>query len=102
MAILCPGRALCRPNAGDVEHHGWGDVGHALRAKVREGDWASMRALVSDEMLEAFVPTGGLEQIAGRLRDLDRDIADGISLRMPADSGRDEAFREVISALRVP
>ncbi len=83
-----------------LEHHGWGDVGHALHAKVREGDWAGMRALVSDEVLDALVPTGGLEQIAERLGDLYRDVADGISLRMPADPGQDEVFREVISALR--
>jgi probable F420-dependent oxidoreductase len=83
-----------------LEHHGWGQVGRALQRKTREGDWPGMRALVSDEMLDRLVPTGRFEELADVLQGLYAGVADGISLRMPADPAADPAFRDVIANLR--
>ncbi len=85
---------------GTLEHHGWGDVGRALLAKTRAGDWAGMRALVSDEMLGVLVPSAPFTEIAATIRARYAGIADGISLRMPADSAQDADFARVLEALR--
>jgi probable F420-dependent oxidoreductase len=83
-----------------LEHHGWGDVGRALLEKTRAGDWAGMRGLVSDEMLDALVPSADHGEIAAQIRARYAGVADGISLRMPAEPADDAAFARVVEALR--
>ena len=83
-----------------LEHHGWEEVGHRLRACTRKGDWAGMRGLVSDEMLDVLVPTAPFEGIAEALLDRYARVAGAISLRMPKDAHQDAAFAPVVEALR--
>lgn len=85
---------------GTLEHHGWGDVGRALLAKTRANDWAGMKSVITDEMLEVLVPSAGFSEIAALIRTRYAGSADGISLRMPADSMHDAAFARVVSELR--
>ncbi len=85
---------------GTLEHHGWGDVGRALLAKTRANDWAGTRSLISEEMLDVLVPSAGFSEIAALIRDRYAGIADGISLRMPADPAHDADFARVMSDLR--
>jgi probable F420-dependent oxidoreductase len=85
---------------GTLEHHGWGDVGRALQAKTRAGDWAGMRTLLSDDMLDALVPSAPFGAVAGLIRARYAGVADGISLRMPAEAAHDAAFSRVVEALR--
>jgi len=85
---------------GTLEHHGWGAVGRALLEKTRASDWAGMRALITDEMLDALVPSAGFSEIAALIRARYAGIAAGISLRMPADPAHDAAFMRVIERLR--
>jgi probable F420-dependent oxidoreductase len=85
---------------GTLEHHGWGEVGRALLAKTRTGDWAGMRGLFSDEMLDALVPSAGFSEIAALIRARYAGIADGVSLRLPADPGRDAEFSRVVRELQ--
>jgi len=85
---------------GTLEHHGWGGVGRALLEKTRSNDWAGMRALLTDEILDALVPSAGFDEIAALIRARYASVADGISVRMPADPAQDAAFVRVIEALR--
>jgi probable F420-dependent oxidoreductase len=85
---------------GTLEHHGWGDVGRALLAKTRANDWAAMKGLVSDAMLDVLVPSAVFSQIASLIRARYAGIADGISLRMPAEPEHDVAFARVVAELR--
>jgi probable F420-dependent oxidoreductase len=85
---------------GTLEHHGWGGVGRALLEKTRAGDWAGMRGLVTDEMLDPLVPSAGFGEIAGVIRERYADVADGISLRMPADSADDATFARALERVR--
>jgi probable F420-dependent oxidoreductase len=85
---------------GTLEHHGWGDVGRALQGKTRAGDWAGMRTLISDAMLDALVPSAPFGEIAEQIRARYADTADGISLRMPADPAHDAEFARVLEPLR--
>jgi probable F420-dependent oxidoreductase len=38
-----------------LEHHGWSDAGVALSRHARNGRWDEMAAMVTEDMLEAFV-----------------------------------------------
>jgi hypothetical protein len=83
-----------------LEHHGWGGVGRTLLEKTRSGDWAGMKGLVDDTMLDVLVPSGTFDTIAATILAAYADVATGISLRMPADPAADDAFREVVAELR--
>jgi probable F420-dependent oxidoreductase len=85
---------------GTLAHHGWHDVGRALLEKTRANDWAGMRALITDEMLDALVPSAPFAEIAALVRARYAGVADGISLRMPPDSSQDAEFSDVVCALR--
>jgi hypothetical protein len=83
-----------------LEYHGWEDVGRELLEKTRSGDWAGMQGLVTDEMLDVLVPSGGFSEIATVLRERYADVAQGISLRLPVDPADDAAFARVVEDLR--
>jgi probable F420-dependent oxidoreductase len=85
---------------GALDHRGRGDVADALHALSRRREWAAMHGLVSDEILDALVPTGSFEEIPGLLRERYRGVADGIVLRMPRDPAEDDRFARVVDALR--
>jgi hypothetical protein len=85
---------------GTLEHHGWGGVGRALLEKTRAGDWAGMRTLITEEMLDVLVPSAGFGEIAALIHARYAGIADGISLRMPADPAQDAELARVIEKLR--
>jgi probable F420-dependent oxidoreductase len=86
--------------APTLHHHGWDDVGPALRARSRAGDWAGMNALVDDAMLDVLVPSGLHGEIADILRERYATLADGIALRMPANAAQDDIFAGVVERLR--
>jgi probable F420-dependent oxidoreductase len=50
-----------------LDLHGWGDVGVELTRLSREGRWAEMDALVTDDMLHAFAIVAPSEQVPGLL-----------------------------------
>jgi probable F420-dependent oxidoreductase len=51
-----------------LEVHGWGDLQPELQALTRQGRWAEMGALVTDEMLDTFAVRGTPEQLPSKLR----------------------------------
>ena len=86
--------------APTLRHHGWDDVGPALRERARGGDWEGMNALVDDAMLDVLVPSGLHSDIADTLRERYADAADGIALRMPANPAHDDAFVDLVARIR--
>lgn len=83
-----------------LEMFGWRDVGETLHAMSREGRWAEMPAAVTEEMLDAFVPTAPYDEIADLLRTRYESLSDWITFPMPEDASRDPALAEVIRALQ--
>ncbi len=83
-----------------LEYHGWREVGERLRDLTREGRWREMDALVSDEILRTFVPSGTYDEIADTLRTEYDGIAERILFPVPKDPKNDEAARRVIERLR--
>jgi probable F420-dependent oxidoreductase len=85
---------------GTLEHHGLSGVGRALLERTRANDWGALRALITDEMLDVLVPSAGFSEIAALIRARYAGVADGISLRMPADPAQDAEFARVVEMLR--
>ncbi len=83
-----------------LEHHGWGHVHEELRSMAREGQWDRLPGRLTDEMLDVLVPTAAFDEIADLLIERYAGVADGISLRMPADPDRDREFAKVVDELR--
>jgi len=83
-----------------LEYHGLQHVGEALRQYTREGRWAEMNDLVSDELLEIFVPRGTYDEIADILLEQYDDIAERILFPVPSDPKNDAAARRVIEQLQ--
>lgn len=83
-----------------LELFGWRDRGERLRELTREGRWQEMAQVVSDEMLDTFVPTAPYGEIADLLRERYADVSDWITFPMPDDPARDPAARKAIAALQ--
>ena len=83
-----------------LEYHGWRDVGEALREYTREGKWAEMNDLVTDEILNAFVPSGTYDEIADILLAEYDDVAERILFPVPKDPKNDAAVRKTIARLQ--
>jgi probable F420-dependent oxidoreductase len=79
---------------------GYREVGEALHAKTREGDWAGMKGLVTDTMLDAFVPSAPYTEIAQRLLEDYAGVASRITFPVPDDASLDGEARAVIARLR--
>src|SRR5262249_17348545 len=52
-----------------LEHHGWGHLHPELNRMSKQGQWAEMMALISDEMLDVIGVSGTPAQVAARLRE---------------------------------
>ncbi len=83
-----------------LDLHGWRDVGEKLHALTRAGRWGELSSEISDEILDALVPSGTYDDIGAVLRDWFGDLAAGIALSMPADPADDDRFAAMIRLLR--
>jgi probable F420-dependent oxidoreductase len=63
-----------------LDCHGWGDLHPRFNRLSKEGRWDEMASLVSDEMLETIAVVGERHEIAAKLIERMRGIADGVSL----------------------
>ena len=83
-----------------LELEGWGEVGQRLHRLSREGRWAEMKSLVTDEMLDRLVPAGSYAEIADVLRDWYGGLATRITFPMPLDPAHDAQAADVIRSLQ--
>ncbi len=83
-----------------LELFGWSDVGALLNQRVREGRWDEMPALLTEEMLDAFVPAGHYEEIADVLCEEFGDVAQGIYVSLPDDPSEDAAVARAVARLK--
>jgi probable F420-dependent oxidoreductase len=83
-----------------LEYHGWREVGEKLRDYTREGKWAEMNDLVTDEILRTFVPAGTYDEIADILLSEYDDVAERILFPVPKDPKDDAAARKAIEKLQ--
>jgi hypothetical protein len=59
-----------------------------------------MTAIISDEMLDAFVPTAPYAEIADVLTEWYASVTDWITLPMPADPAYDPEVAKAVARLR--
>lgn len=85
--------------ARTLEIYGWADTGEALREMTRQGRWADMPSLVTDEMLDTLVPEAPYDQLADVLAARYGDVASGVVLHPPADPAHEPLVRAAIEAL---
>jgi probable F420-dependent oxidoreductase len=83
-----------------LELHGWREVGEKLHALTREGRWADMKGAITDAMLDALVPQGSYDEIAGVLRDWYGGLATSLTFPLPDDPTHDARIARAIAALR--
>ena len=84
-----------------LEAHGWQEVGERLGTMAREKKWREMPALITDEMLGAFVVEAAPEELGPALEERYSGLVDRVSLYLPLVPGERDAFwREVVGSVR--
>ncbi len=83
-----------------LDLYGWRDRGERLRQMIREERWADLASEVSDEMLDAFVPTATHAHLAAVLRERYGGLAHEISLPLGDDPADDAAVARIIEELK--
>jgi probable F420-dependent oxidoreductase len=85
-----------------LELFGWQDKGQLLLDMTRQGNWQDMPTIITDEMLDKFVPRGTYAEIAEVYRKRYRGLANRITFPMPEDPEDDSLCAAVIQQLQAP
>lgn len=83
-----------------LELYGWEDLGDRLRAMVRAERWDGLHDLVTDEVLDALVPTARHQDLPDLLVGRFGHLVQGVLLPVPVDPADDGRFAEVVAAIR--
>jgi len=83
-----------------LELFGWKHKGEELLQMTREGDWSRMKDVISDEMLDKFVPRGTYDTIAQRYRERFDGLAKRVTFMMPEDPADDALAAAAIARLK--
>ncbi len=86
--------------APTLELYGWDDLGPRLRELVRREQWDALGTVLSDEVLDALVPSGTFEELPRLLLGRFAALGNGILVNPPADPADDGAFAGVVAALQ--
>jgi probable F420-dependent oxidoreductase len=62
-----------------LDAHGWGDLQPELNRLSKQGDWAAMSSLVTDEMVDTFAVCGAPEEIGPIVRKRYGDLVQRVS-----------------------
>jgi len=92
--------ASTRTYKGVLDAHGWGDTCFKLSAKAAKGDWASMPAEITDEMLEELAVVGTYDEIAKKLKARYQGVLDRLVIGLGSperqDAGRSHELMQEI------
>lgn len=83
-----------------LELFGWQEKGQQLLDMTRNGEWQKMQDIVTDEMLEKFVPQGTYDSIADVYRARYGDLTRRITFPMPENTADDALAAEAIRRLK--
>ena len=91
--------ASTRTYKGVLDVHGWGDTCVRLNEKVAKGDWASMAAEITDEMLDVYSVIGTHDEIVDKLKRKYDGVLDRLAFYQPFVPGQqDDRWRELARA----
>jgi probable F420-dependent oxidoreductase len=82
----------------DVE--GWGDLQPQLNALSKQGDWAGMSTLITDEMANTISVVGTPQQVAEEIQRRYGDTADRVCLYFPGYPISDDVIGETVAAVK--
>ncbi len=83
-----------------LELFGWQEKGQQLLDMTRRGAWEEMSNIVTDAMLEKFVPRATYEEIADIYKARYAGLSTRVTFPMPADPAHDAAAAKAIAALK--
>lgn len=82
-----------------LELFGWDDVGAQLQLMTRSGDWSQLGILMTDEVLDALIPSGAWNQLPSVINDWFGGLVDAVLIQ-PSDTYDDE-FAELIQRVKL-
>ena len=77
-----------------LDVHGWGELQPELNRLSKTGDWATMSALITDEMVDAFSVQGTPDTIGAVVRERYGDLVQRVSFDTSTRLDPDRARRE--------
>jgi probable F420-dependent oxidoreductase len=83
-----------------LESHGWGDLQRDLHTLTTTNRWSEMGALITDEVLDAFTVFGTPDDVARKIVDKARGIADRVSFFSPAPLSLDRT-RHIVAEIKL-
>ncbi|MBE9540285.1 MAG: TIGR03617 family F420-dependent LLM class oxidoreductase [Proteobacteria bacterium] len=83
-----------------LELFGWRDKGQQLQELTRAGNWQDMPRIITDEMLDKFVPRGAYDVIAEVYRERYAGLTQRITFPMPEDPADDQLAARAVAALQ--
>jgi probable F420-dependent oxidoreductase len=82
-----------------LELFGWDDLGARLQAMTRSGDWSQLGQLMTDEVLDALIPSGTWEKLPSVINDWFGGLVDAVLIQ-PSDT-YDEEFAQLIQRVKL-
>jgi alkanesulfonate monooxygenase SsuD/methylene tetrahydromethanopterin reductase-like flavin-dependent oxidoreductase (luciferase family) len=86
--------------AATLELYGWGELGPRLRELIRRERWDDLGAVLPDEVLDELVPCAPFDELPKVLLERFARLGQGLLVSPPESSADDDAFAEVVAALR--
>lgn len=77
-----------------LDQHGWGDLHTELHRLSKSGDWATMRELIDDDVVNAFAVVGEAESVGAQIVSRFGHLVDRFTLYTPYPL--DEATRGIV------
>jgi hypothetical protein len=84
-----------------LDAHGWGDLQPELQLLSRRGEWDTMAARMSDELVEEFTVSGAPAEIAAKVTQRYGGIVDRIAFNAPYPAPP-ELWARVLAGFRTP
>jgi probable F420-dependent oxidoreductase len=82
-----------------LELFGWDDLGARLQAMTRSGDWSQLGQLMTDEVLDALIPSGTWDELPAVISDWFGGLVDAVLIQ-PSDTYDDE-FAQLIQRVKL-
>ena len=82
-----------------LELFGWDDLGARLQAMTRSGDWSQLGQLMTDEVLDALIPSGTWEELPSVINEWFGGLVDAVLIQ-PSDT-YDEEFAQLIQRVKL-
>jgi hypothetical protein len=82
-----------------LELFGWDDLGAQLQLMTRSGDWSQLGQLMTDEVLDALIPSGTWSELPNVINDWFGGLVDAVLIQ-PPDNYNDE-FAQLIGRVKL-